>query len=117
MLGEEQTSVNGFPEGCCLSVVAMLVTAWSYTVEVEAAVADADPGHLLERAVYADKFEVFGKDQTRVSTAITATCEWAEAFKVLFEPGLVLLLVHRSPCLGRGGVGPAPKMSRARPGS
>ena len=85
LLGEEHTTVNGFPEGCCLSVVAMLVTAWSYTVEVEDKAAVPDHKHLMESQVFADNFEVIGNDQNAIACTVEATFGWAEPFRVILS--------------------------------
>ncbi len=71
LLGDEHSNVNGFPEGCCLSAVAMLITAWSNTVDIEPAAADAKPAHTMECAKYGDTFEVVGNDQQQVATLLS----------------------------------------------
>jgi hypothetical protein len=75
ILGEPFGSTCGFPEGCCMSVLAMIIIGWTYQSEIESSVAQAH-GH-VETLVYADNLEVFSTEPASIMLAEKATTRWA----------------------------------------
>ena len=65
LVGESLSSTTGFPEGCGLSVVAMLLVAWTYDRDVvdamdqpQAVDVEGESGVML----FADNFETYSTD-------------------------------------------------------
>ncbi len=56
-LGQPLMSTTGMPQGCCLSVVGMVVAGWIYTIMIEQGCAAALPDEEVSTYVFADNLE------------------------------------------------------------
>ncbi len=91
MLGSPFDTSTGLPQGCCLSVVGMVVDGWSYTLEVDEAVCPVDvvgTAAAHDACVFADDLEVLPPSESDVLAAEARTFERAEEME------------RRRPCRG-----------------